>query len=157
MSKITAQGMQAASDALKELGNKLAKKIIRTGLRAGCKVWLPKAKAEAPKLSGLLASKLKIRSAGSNAKRTAMSVGVGDKDFTGKEFYAGFVMYGHKIGKRATKSSTTRQAIAAGARKSVKANNFLDRVFQANARNAMDAVQESWKEQIADATAKGGK
>ena len=59
------------------------------------------AEAAAPVKSGLLRSNIKIRTMSKPSKGIVRStVGVGAKDWTGKAFYASFVLWGHKQGSR---------------------------------------------------------
>ena len=93
-------GGKELDNALQELERKLARKIGVQALRAGAKIILAKARANAPVKSGALKAAIKIRAGRSRKGERRVRVIVGDKWFTGDEFYAAFVEFGHKSGKR---------------------------------------------------------
>lgn len=141
-------GMKEAAEAFKELDKTVTKKIIRKGLRIGAKARLvPAAVAEAPEASGLTKSKVKLRSGGSRKGSVSVTVGVDAKDYTGQAFYAAFVLFGHRVGKREL----------GDARKLVPANNFLKRAFDAGSQTAVDATIDAWGEMTEQAIANKGK
>ena len=119
---ITITGISKTAERLDELDRKMQKSIIRKGVRAGCKVWLNAARANAPEVSGVIRKNIKIRSGGSGKGRYVLTVGVSAKEFQGEAFYAAFVLYGHKVGSRKL----------GDARTSVPANNFLQRAFDSS-------------------------
>ena len=141
-------GLKETSDALNELPQTVAKRILRKGLRVGAKVVLSVARADAPVgSSGRLRKNIKIRGGrGSNGK-IVLNVGVGAKDFTGEAFYASFVLYGHRVGPRRL----------GNARKLVPANNFLERAYDAAKENAVTVTAETWVELIEASASQGGK
>lgn len=132
---LTFKGLKEAADAFKELEKTVVKKVIRTGLRTGIKAGLlPAAKSEAPERSGLTKRKIKVRSGGRRKGTISMTVGVDSKDYTGKAFYAAFVLFGHRVGRKAL----------GDARKSVPANNFLKRAFDMGSQTSVDTTIDAW-------------
>lgn len=131
-------GLQETKQALEALGIKTEKKIIRKGLRAGAKIVQAACQSEAPKLTGFMASKIKVRSGKAGKGKLAVTVGVGAKDFKGDAFYGAFVEYGHRVGSRRLGDK----------RKLVPANNFLERGAQASAQSAIDAATQVWNDEI---------
>ncbi len=140
-------GIAEVKAGLAELEKSVAKKILRKGLRAGAKLVLTEARADAPVKSGLLRKNVKIRSAKGKKGTVAINVGVGSKDFAGETFYGGFVLYGHKVGSR--KLGATRA--------DVPANNFLGEAFEKTKEAAVDVAIATWGELIQQAAANGGK
>lgn len=85
---------------LKNLENKVSGKIMRKALRAGAKVCQQQMKADAPVKSGATRDAVKVKAAKRSKNRVAIAVSIGMGWFKGTTFYAGFVEFGHKIGKR---------------------------------------------------------
>src|SRR6185437_13388918 len=131
-------GMQEAIEALKSLNNKLERKIIRQGLRAGAKVLKSAAQSEAPERTGLLKSSIKVRAGKRTKNSISVNVATSANDFQGKAFYAGFLLYGWRIGKRSL----------GDARKLQPANNFFKRAFDATGEQAAQTAIDTWKELV---------
>jgi HK97 gp10 family phage protein len=129
--RITADA-RSAIKGLETLDKKMGKKYVRKALRSACKVTLSAAKSTAPVASGLLKRNIKIRSAKSNSRFINMVVGVGDKWFTGTTFYAAFVAFGHKMGKRALGDS----------RKQIPANEWFEKAYHDTSSSAIDTFSE---------------
>lgn len=88
-------------EKLKNLPAAAAKKVIRHALREGAKVVAAKAIELAPKVTGTLAQAIKVRAVKrSRKKRIGINAIIGEGWFKGKTFYAGFVEFGHRIGRR---------------------------------------------------------
>ena len=138
--------MPEAAESLKQLGRTTERKILRKGLRAGAKIIKAAAQADAPSRTGLMARKIKVRAGKSGKGRISVNVGVGAKDFTGKAFYAAFVLFGHRVGSRKLGDS----------RKIVPANNFLERAFESSGESAKEAAVATWGELIEQAAANQG-
>lgn len=132
------KGLDETDKALKDLDVAVAKRIIRKGLRAGAKDVLNAARADAPQRSGAIKRNIKIRGGGTKNGVVKLNIGVGAKDFQGKTFYAGFVLYGHKVGSRKL----------GDARTAVPANNFLERAYESSGQQAVETTTEAWKELI---------
>lgn len=132
-------GAEEVKGFLDLLNVKVAKSILRKGLRAGAKTLVASARSEAPKLTGALKRNIKIRGGIRVPKGSvSMSVGVGAKDFTGKTFYAAFVLWGHKVGSKKL----------GDARKQVAANEFLDRAYDATNQTVVTVATDKWMELI---------
>lgn len=136
------QGLQEATQALRELDRKAQKRIVRKALRAGGKVIQDKARTEAPTRTGALKRNVKIRGGRASKGSVALNIGIGARDFTGKTFYGGFVQYGHRIGKRALGSK----------RKLVPPNEFLTRAFDATKEQAVTVVVQALGELLEPGT-----
>jgi HK97 gp10 family phage protein len=131
-------GMEETRKALDNLDREVQKKILRKGLRKGCKVMLRIAKADAPFKTGKLKRNIKIRSGGVKYGKLRMTVGIGNKDYTGEAFYAAFLLYGWRVGSRKL----------GDARRQVPPNNFLRRAYESAGEQAVTTTLESWKELI---------
>lgn len=84
---------------------KIEKRVWRKACRAAAKVILPRARANAPKQTGQLRKALRVRALKRSRVYVGARVTVGaDKWYTGDTFYAAFVEFGHKIGKRPSKN-----------------------------------------------------
>jgi HK97 gp10 family phage protein len=141
MSDNTEQQIEATKAKLKALDKKVQRSIIKKGLRVGAKIIQQAAKAAAPVESGLVKRSIKVRSGKAGKGVTKINVGMGAKDYTGKAFYASFLIYGHKQGNRKLGDK----------RKSIPANNFLGKAFEENKEAAQQAVIDSWLDQIESA------
>ncbi len=138
MSTVTITGLSATRQALEQLPLKVEKRILRKGIREGAKVMLSAARADAPSLSGATRRNVKIRGGRSKPGTIGLSVGVAAKDFAGPTFYAGFVIYGHRIGKRALGDR----------RKLVPADNFLSRAYEETKDEAVAVTAAKWAELV---------
>jgi HK97 gp10 family phage protein len=141
------EGVENVLANLKALDDKMPKVVAKAN-RAGAKVVKGVADSLAPRLSGLTASNIKIRTSNKKSKgiyRT--SVGVGAKDWTGPTFYASFVLWGHRVGPRKL----------GNARKAVPANNWLKESAAQAGESAAAAVIEELKAGIDAAAAEGRK
>jgi HK97 gp10 family phage protein len=138
MMKAIVEGVTEAVKGLDELERKMQNKIIRKGLRAGGKVWRDAARGEAPTRSGKTRRAIKVRAGKRTKDSISVSVGISDKDYSGEAFYAAFVLYGHRVGRRSL----------GDARKLVPANNFLERAYNQSGQAAGDKAIEVMKEEL---------
>jgi len=100
IARVSLSGAKEVRLALAKLETKAARKLASKALRAGAKIVQAHAKATAPAQTGALKRAIKVR-AGKNRKTyRSIIVGPGAKWFTGDEFYAGFIEFGWKTGKR---------------------------------------------------------
>lgn len=98
---IELKGAKELADLLRNMDRKLAKKLFRKALREGAKVIQAAAQAKAPVDTGLTRSAIKVRAAKRQKRgRFGVAVQVGEGDYRGETFYASFLEYGHKMGKR---------------------------------------------------------
>jgi HK97 gp10 family phage protein len=126
---------------LAELDKKVAFKITSRALRAGAKVILKETKARAPKRSGLLRRRLKVRAGKRRKGSIRFSVSTSDKDYSGDTFYAAFVALGHKVGSRKLPN-----------RKKVAPNRFMEESFDARKRDATEEMIRELRTGIRNAT-----
>ena len=70
-----------------------------------------------------------------------MTVGGSKKDFRGKDFYLGFVIYGHHVGSRKLGDSRTF----------VAPNNFIARAFDETKDTSASTIGKTWLELIEEA------
>jgi hypothetical protein len=123
-----------AVTGLDELDRKLQRKGIRQSLRASAKPTLRLAVSTAPVgPTGRTQENVKLKSAGVKKGVFRMNVGIGKKWFTGPTFYAAFVAFGHKIGKRQLGSE----------RKQVAPNTWLEKAYEATAPGAVDIFRQT--------------
>lgn len=105
--QLTVTGHREVSKRLRELGGKLARKVLRDALRSGAKLVLADAvanvsKDNSPKSedTGTLRRSLRIRAGKRRRGQVTVKVATKDGWFQGKTFYGAFREFGHKIGKR---------------------------------------------------------
>jgi HK97 gp10 family phage protein len=147
---VQVKGLTECLNALKELDSKVQKSILRKGLRAGAKIVLAAAKADAPERTGRLKRNLKVRGGKSGKGKVGLTVGASAKDFTGPAFYASFLEYGYHTRPRKTSIST------ASGRKPIEGQHFLLKAYEQTKEDALDAVVQTWTDLIEQAT-NGGK
>jgi HK97 gp10 family phage protein len=97
--EVKIEGLKELDAALKALPVNLAKKHLRTALRAGAKIVQAEAKLLAPVESGALKKSIKVR-AGKRSRRGGVRIVVttGSKDslFKGDQWYGGPIEFGFK-------------------------------------------------------------
>jgi HK97 gp10 family phage protein len=128
---MTVKGINEAVAALEELDRNVQKNILRHATRAGAKVVLVAAKSDAPVQGGATRANVKIRAGGTRYGSYRLQVGVGAQDFQGPQFYAAFVLFGHKVGSRRL----------GDARQQVPANNWLEKSLDESGSGAVDAIE----------------
>lgn len=122
---------------LKALPGKIAKKLIRRALRSGAKIILAQAKANAPVDTGALKKSLKVRAAKRRGRGSVgVTVSTAEGDFKGDQFYASFIEYGHKRGKRPGKGATD-------AREEVPARPFMRPAFDEKKQEAVNVISST--------------
>lgn len=138
-------GCEEINRRLLELDRKLQRKLITKSLRAGAKVVLLVAKANAPVgKTGNLKKSIKIRAARAKDGTKRVIVGVGKKWFTGEAWYGGPLEFGWKSGPR----FKGRRADAwwrkfrkkNTERKQVNGKHFIERAYDATEVTAMKTV-----------------
>jgi HK97 gp10 family phage protein len=140
-------GHEEVMQRLRDLDEKTEKQIFRVGLKAGANVVLPVAESLAPERSGRMRANLKVRNGGSNKKRVRISVGASAKDFSGPAFYTGFVLWGHKIGKR-IRRALLRIRPELDARKTVPGDDFIKHAYDETKQAALDTAMSTMAQQI---------
>ncbi len=97
------RGMPELMRRLKALPRKTANAALRKGCRAGAKIVTAAAKAAVPVVTGRWREALKTRAMKRSRKGVGARTTVGAGWFKGETFYAGFVDWGHRVGKRPSK------------------------------------------------------
>ena len=137
--EVDIQGLADVLAKLDKLDANMQTKGFKAATRAGAKVILPIAQADAPKLSGFMASVIMIRSFSRPSKGIfRSSMGIDAKDYTGDAYYGSFLLFGHKAGSRKLGDN----------RKQVAANNFLKRSAVQAGNAAANAMIESIRDAI---------
>lgn len=127
---IRISGNKAIERACRELPARLAKKVIRQGLRAGAKVVQSDAQVHAPVDTGRTARAIKVRAGKSRKKNViTMAVIIGKGDYQGGTFYGAFVNFGHKTGKRGSAN-----------RREIPGKHFMDNALHDKAEQAQTAA-----------------
>jgi hypothetical protein len=150
------EGLRESQAKLTSLANNVQRRVLKIGEKAGCKILLSKAKALAPVRTGALLNNIQIRTKSDKDKKARMSVGVGKKDFQGKAWYAGAIIYGHKqwVPQKGYHKGEKRKMRATG--QMIPANNFLERAYDAEAQNAAKAIGDKWVWEIEKRASSGG-
>jgi HK97 gp10 family phage protein len=123
-------GIEELQRKLRTLPTKAQGKVIRPALRAGAKIAERAVESITPKRTGALKRSLKVRSGNIRKKgvtrMVVMTSGEGGNLFKGKQYYGGFVHYGHGIGKRSRAvASFQERASRAGKRGDFKERKSL--------------------------------
>lgn len=118
--------------ALRELDEKVAKRIARAALKAGAMPMLHAARSKAPIDTGLTVESLKIATGNRKGKLSAR-VQTKSGDYKGKTFYASFVEYGHYQGSRKL----------GNARKWIEARPFMRPAFDENKERSVGIVTDA--------------
>lgn len=169
-------GLADLKCAIDEMEKSVRNKGIRKALRAGANVVRRAEIAAAPNMSGATRKAIKVRAAKRRPGRISVLCQVGAGWFVGTEYYAGFVEWGHKIGKRTAEVKRTmariskmrrRDAAAADVaqaeldtidkRTRVPAKLWFTKAFKASAEAAAQKVEQVLREQIEAAAANKGK
>lgn len=146
MARFKITGIKEIDEALKELEPKLQKKVLRQAMRKSLKPVRDAVENQAPiGETGELAENVKIK-AGKRKKDTIrLNVQVGAGDFTGDQYYASFVEFGHKVGSR--KLGDKRQE--------VPPDDFMKRGFDQTKNEARDTCLQLIKDGLLREANKG--
>lgn len=96
----TVEGFDECIKAIRELEQEYPRTVFGRALRAGAKVILASLVSLAPVRSGDTRGALKVRAGKRRKNFQSMVAGIPEGFFKGDQFYAGFVNYGWKTGKR---------------------------------------------------------
>jgi HK97 gp10 family phage protein len=136
-----------------ELEPKLRRKVLSQAVRAGANTVLPTAKMLAPSKSGRLRKSVKTRAVKAKAsvlKKFVVQLDVrtqkNDSLFQGDTFYAGFIEYGWKPGKRLSGGSRVR---VRGGR--VPGRHFLERAYDMRGIEAVHAIERTAVDHLGEA------
>lgn len=129
---VTIEGLKEIDQKLTAMDAKLATRIVKRSLKAGAKVTDAAAEAMTPRLSGKLEASLKVINDRQSRRRNYASVrvGFGKKWWTGDDFYAAFVEFGHHVGSRKL----------GGNRTWIPGEHMLEFAFDETARAAMSVI-----------------
>lgn len=130
---VTISGAKELQKKLKGLPEKVANKIIRKALRSGAKIIERQAEINAPVLTGQLKKSIKVKSAKRRKKgEIGVSVITGKGDFKGDQFYASFLEFGFKRGKRELGDD----------RQKVGPYKFMEPAFEAKKEEAARTIEQ---------------
>lgn len=148
---IDLSGDAALLAELSALPGKLQRKAFRTASRRAGKIYAEAAKARAPVDTGQLRRSIKVRALKRSRTAVGVTVGTSKKDYTGDQFYAAFIEYGHKLGKRKRGGN----AGDSDNRKQVPAKPFMRPAFDASAAQLQQVFISEIGNQLESIRAKG--
>jgi HK97 gp10 family phage protein len=154
MMKFDVKGIAEIKKRLDQMDQKLQKKEIRAALREGAKVVRIKMLSEAPVLSGTTRKAVKVRAGKRRKNKISVIVGVGKDWFKGSTFYAAFVEFGHKIGKRSGPLRTAQRREKAGgeaakdSRQQVQGKHWMEKSFKAVEPQAITTILSKLKDAV---------
>ena len=140
-------GIEETVALLEGLDAKVARTILRKGLRAAGKVVQARAKADAPVRSGKIGRLVKVRSGGNRNGVSRITIGVSRADFPADEWYGPAEIFGHRVGGRVKKGQRLSNATGVS-----PANDFLNRALVAEKDAAVETMARVWRDEIAAAT-----
>lgn len=145
--RLEVRGAKELKRQLDQLADVEIRKILRKAMRAGAKVILPAARANAPVgATGAIRKGIRVRAARRSRKYIGIVIVLGKGFFLGDEFYGAFQELGWKTGKR--KSSNRRQ---------IPGKHFLQRAAEQKGKAAGDVViARLWQGIRAKALMRGG-
>jgi HK97 gp10 family phage protein len=127
------------------------KKLMRRALRDGAKVTAAQMRQDAPNVTGATEEAIKVMAGKRSRSRMTMMVAIGAGWFKGDTFYAAFVNFGHKVGKRLSRG---KGAAISDTRQSIPGTFWINNAFRKSAAAAVDAITATVKSGLA-AMAKG--
>jgi HK97 gp10 family phage protein len=125
---VSITGGKALLRDLKQLPDKLSKKVLRVSMRDASKVILKAVKKEAPKRSGQLRKAIKVRSSKRRKNKIGFRVSMAAGDYKGDAFYGSFIEFGWRSGPRRLGSK----------RKQQPARGYMQKAFKASAKSATE-------------------
>ena len=133
-------GLKELQNALLDLEPKVARKYATKSLREAMKLILEEARSRCPVKSGATKKALRIRAGRNKKGYRSVTVVIGNKWFTGEEFYAAFVLFGHRQGSRKL----------GNARKEIPANPWLEQAAIAKEGASVEKLTETLGQLIED-------
>src|SRR5689334_6562106 len=107
--RLSIKGLGDLQKRLRSLEPRVARKVITQSLREGAKIVAAEARRLVPVDTGQLKKSIKVRTGKARKGRKSVIVMTGNQNlFKGQQFYAGFVEYGHRVGK-ASSGARARQ------------------------------------------------
>ncbi len=151
----TVQGLSELNAKLRKLDEKIQRKALKQAAVAGLEPVLHAARANAPVETGLLISTLEVKGK-ANKRGIGATLQTRGGSFKGDTFYAAFIEFGHKLGKRlgnaavgARKRMRRSKELKAiiksvnDARPMVPANPFMRSAFDENKEAALDIYKQA--------------
>ncbi len=157
------QGADVMVRALEQIEGNVARKIVRTALRAGAHVIARELAATAP--SAELRAAIKVRAGKRSRTGQSMLVTLSSTGFPGGVFWVGFYNYGHQIGRRLkaaaakvlTKLKLKHADVGlADNRGRVKGEHWLDMGFRRAEPMARQVISETLRQGLAEEAANSG-
>lgn len=140
------QGLSELRAKLKRVATKDANKAIRKGTRASAKITTAAAKPAVPVVSGLWRQQIKTRAMKRRRGFIGARTTVGAKGwYAGEAFYAAFVEFGHKIGKRPSEKLI---GTAADTRKQIEGKHYMERSVKHVADRAGQTCVDTIKSEL---------
>jgi HK97 gp10 family phage protein len=130
------QGQAGVVAAINQLEARAVNQLVSSSLRAGLNIIRDGARGNVHEVTGRTKKAIKVRTRRARKGVKAMQVGVGEAWFTGDEFYAAFVEFGHKQGSRKLGDR----------RKQVPGEHFLEYAFDELKDAATAAIEETFLE-----------
>ena len=131
------EGFEELNKALRDVGNRAGGLVLEKAAEAGAKIIADEAKRLAPRKTGALAEGITIEPARIQNGRAQINIG-----FSKKTWYGRLVELGHHV-RRAKKGQKNTS-------KFVPPHPFLRPAFDAKAAEAVDAVENSLRDQLRD-------
>jgi HK97 gp10 family phage protein len=164
-------GLEQIGQKLDRLDNNVRKNIARKALRAGLKPILTEAKRNAPvghylypseqarRRAGSLVRSIAIRSGRSTRDSVALRVGLGKKWFVGDQFYAAFLEFGWRPGKRSgagllvDKKGRTRRVRVGSIRSEIPGEHFMEHSYEESKPSAIAEMSSTFLTELENAQA----
>jgi len=147
---VTIIGAKETIAKLDALDKKVRRKVVSAAMRAGAKVIVARAKANAPVASGKLKKAINVRVAkfiGSRKKKRgeiAINAQIGKGNFKGKTFYGAFQEFGWKSGRRVKKGKTDN-------RRQIQGKHFMETAGKQGASEAVNVIMNTIRTGIEEA------
>lgn len=151
-------GDAALDRKILNLERKARRDLMKRGPRKGAKVLADEVRQRAPVKTGLMKSKFKVRAQKRSRKDKdgiGFNVITSKTFFTGKAFYTGFVVFGHRLGKRPKGARRKGGAGRADTRPKVEPNEFMQQAFDAKKDEAARVIAEQIKADVLAAAITG--
>lgn len=161
---LEATGLRELNASLDLLDDKVRRTVTRRGLRAGAKFMLPAIRAGAPRGKTMRLSESFQVTGGGRTKNGIVSVmiQVGKRFFKGNTFYAGFINFGWRVGRRskvvkaftdAVRSAKGRKRATLGqapadSRKQIPGKHFVDHASAARAQGSVNVITATIAEEF---------
>jgi HK97 gp10 family phage protein len=139
---LTDSGLEEIIGGLANFEIKLQRKMASAALRVGAKIIQKGVKGNIHSITGAMARAVRVRAGKSGKGYKSIQIVIGSGWFTGDEWYAAFVEFGHKQGKRR----------GAGPRKQIPGEHPMQYAYQELRDVAVAATIEALADQVLSAT-----